>query len=618
MRKFLIICFMLLGAGLWAQSPPPADDNAQLRQEVDQLKKTINALEQRLSAQEKAAQEKAAQEKAAQPAVSAAAQKDTTSVPELQASVKDIDERVRETERRGYLDRLNWSGDYRFEAHTIRGNIPAHYDGMQLQNLVVRTLWVMTPVAQGGLGMAFDPAMLQGMTPAQFKGFLDNQVASNYGTYQFFTNNLTFDQLKGAMGQFPPALQQQLMGYLMQAPGVFVNGYNANNDILYTNRLRLRFNTKIADNLSVDARLSMYKVFGDSTGVQVFNGQSNTLNIDGTTAGVPTGDMIRVERAYFNWTDIGGSKLYLSIGRRPSTDGPPLNFRQDELRGGTPMGTLFNYQYDGITLGYHLTPKVTLRTCYGVGYSSGFGNGNLLKTPADRLKDVHLMGGMVDLYDTNKTFIQALVAHAWNVTDGFNGQVVLPNNPLTGDVIPAPVMMRFTPSANLGGIYLYGLTMQKTLRQFDLFGSVNWSSLRPNGVTTPFGGLGSDPFSTPVNHDGQMYYVGVRFNVPQNDGRTKIGFEFNHGTKYWFNFANAEDDIIAPKTQTRGEAYETYVTHRINDHFIFKADFIRYNYTWSGSGWHLGEPKRLDSIPLLGFPTYDVANMFTMGITARF
>jgi Protein of unknown function (DUF3373) len=613
MRKFLIVAFVLAGAGLWAQSPPPPEDTAQLRQEVDQLKKTISTLEQRLSAQEKSAKEISTQKTATD-----AEKKDTTSVSDLQADVKDINERVRETERKSYLDRLNWSGDYRFEAHSIRGDIPAHYDGMQLQNLVVRTLWTMTPTSQGGLGMSFNPAMLQMMTPAQFKGFLDNQVGTNYGSYQFFTNNLTFDQLKQAMGQFPASLQQQLMGYLMQAPGVLVNGYSNNTDMLYTNRLRLRFNTKVADNVSVDARLSMYKVFGDSTGVQVFNGQPDTLNIDGTTAGVPSGDMLRVERAYFNWTDIGGSKLYLSIGRRPATGGPPLNFRQDELRGGTPMGSLFDYQYDGMTLGYHLTPKMTLRACYGVGYSAGFGNGNLLKTPADRLKDVHLAGGVLDLDETDKTFVQALIAHAWNVTDGFNGQVVLPNNPVTGDVIGAPVIMRFTPSANLGGIYLYGLTTQKTLRSFDLFASANWSSLRPNGVTTPFGGLGSDPFQTPVNHDGQMYWVGIRYNIPKNDGRTKIGFEFNHGTKYWFNFANAEDDIIMPKTQTRGDVFETYATHRINDHFIFKADFIRYNYTWSGSGWHLGQPKRLDSIPLLGFPTYDVANMFTMGITARF
>jgi len=64
--------------------------------------------------------------------------------------------------------------------------------------------------------------------------------------------------------------------------------------------------------------------------------------------------------------------------------------------------------------------------------------------------------------------------------------------------------------------------------------------------------------------------------------------------------------------------YETHLAHRINDHFIFKAEYICYHYTWSGSGWHLGTPKPLDSTPLLGFPTYDTANMVTMGLVARF
>jgi hypothetical protein len=609
MRKAMIaVLMLLLPAGLWAQAAAPPADNAQLRQEIEQMKKTIAALEQRLAAQEKVQQNAAAPEE----------KKDTVSVPDLQASVKDLNERVAETEKKSVLDRLQWSGDYRFEAHTIRGNIPAHLDGMKLQNYMVKTLWLFAPQAKGGLGMPFDPNMLGQMTPAQFAGFLGQQVQQNYSQYQFFSNNLTFPQLKQSVGQFSPQMQQMLMQYLGQAPGVYQAAYKANTDSLLTNRLRLKFDSKVADNVTFAARLSMYKVFGDSTGVQVFNGQPNTLAIDGTTTRVPTGDMLRVERAYFSWNNIGGSKLYLSVGRRPSTDGPPMTFRDDEPRGGTPSGALINYQFDGITFGYNVNEKMTLRACYGMGYSAGFGNGDLLKTPADRLKDVHFFGGNFDLYATDKTFIQTTIARAWNVTDGFNGQVVLPNNPVTGDVVGAPVIMRFTPSANLGAINLYGLNMQKKLGQFDMFLSANMESLRPNGVTTPFGGLGSDPFETPTDHNGTMYYVGLRYSLPQNDGKTKIGFEFNHGSKYWFNFAQAEDDIIAPKTSTRGEVYETYLTHRINDHFIFKADFQRFNYTWSGSGWHLGAPKRLDSTPVLGFPTYDMANMFTVGLTARF
>lgn len=610
MRKLLLAALMfLLTAGLWAQSAPPAtDDAAQLRQEIDQLKNNITALEKRLEAQEKASPQKPAEP---------ATKEEVVPVTELQTSVRDLNDRVLETERRGLKDRLEWGGDYRFEAHTIRGNVPAHYDGMQLQNLTVKTLWLFAPPEQGGLGWQFDPNNLP-PNPDTFAGMINQQVQQNYAQYQFFSGNLTFGGLKQAIGQFPPEMQQMLISYLSQVSGVYRDAYSANTDTLLTNRLRLKFESKVADNVSFGARLSMYKVFGDSSGVQVFNGQPNSFNIDGTTVGVPNSDQVRVERVYFNWNNIGGSKFYLSIGRRPAVGGPPLHFRQDEARGGTPSGALFDFQYDGMTFGYHVTDKMTLRACYGMGYTSGFGNANILKTPADRLKDVHLAGGVFDLYETDRTFIQGLVARAWNVTDGFTGQIVMPNNPLTGDPVPAPVVMRYTPSANLGGINLYGLVFQKKVGQFDLFGSANLVSLRPNGETTPFGGLGADPFDTPTDHNGHMFYVGVRYNVPKNDGRTKFGFEFNQGSKYWFNFSSAEDDIIAPKTNTRGEVYETYLTHRIADHFLFKADFIRYNYTWSGSGWHIGAPKRLDSSPILGFPGYDTANMFTLGLTAEF
>lgn len=617
MRKLIpIFLTLLLASFTWAQSPA-SDDTSEMRQEIEQLKKTISALEQRIAAQEKAAQTTpAATPAATTPATTADQQQQAESVQELKETVKDINDRLTQTERNGFLDRLKWGGDYRFEGHTIRATVPNFYDGMKLQNLMVRTFFLIAPPSQGGLGMAFDPKMLQ-MPPDQFAATVNGAVQQNYAQYQYFTNNLKYSDLQGMLGQFSPQMQQQFMQYLMQAPGVYTPGYKANTNILYTNRLRLNFDAKVADNIKFVGRLSMYKVFGDSTGVQVFNGQPTAMSIDGTTARVPNSDILRVERAFFSWNNIGGSKFYLSIGRRPSTDGPPLNLRQDEPRGGTPMGSLIDYQFDGVTAGYRASEKTELRLCYGVGYSSGFGNGDLLH-PADNVKDVHLLGANVDIYNTDDTLVQATVARAWNVTDGFAGLAVLTVNPLTGDQIPAAMIMRYQPSANLGNIDLYGLLLQHRFGPVDAFVSGNWDTLRPNGVTTPFGGLGSDPFQTPTVNNGHMIYAGLRYNLPQNDGKTKLGFEFNQGSKYWFNFAQAEDDIIAPKTSTRGEVYETYVTHRIHDHFIFKADYIRYNYTYSGSGWHLQAPKRLDSTPVLGFPTYDAANMFSFGLTARF
>src|SRR6266496_3755099 len=507
MRRFIYSFFAVLlisGPVAWAQSQAPEpsklgqsnqavqqpqSETEQLRTEVEQLKKTLTAMEERLAAQEKK-------------------QSDQAEQPDTQAKVKELDQRVTRTERDTALQRVRIGGDYRFEAHSIRGTLPAHFDGMMLQNLVVKSMFTMNAI---------------GRPPASVNE-INQTVAAHYGDYQYFTQNLTFDKLKTSMAQFPQQLQQQLFGMLM--PATFVPEYKADNKILYTNRFRLRLEAPVSENVSVTARLSMYKVFGDSTGVQTFNGQPNTLNVDGTTAGVPSGDMIRVERAYFTWNKIGGSNFFLSIGRRPSTDGPPMQYREDEPRGGTPAGTLFNFQYDGLTFGYHLGKNSVLRFCYGLGYESGFGNGDILKQPGDRLKDVHVGGFNLDLWTTEKSLLQVMLVRAFNVTDGFNGLVVLPNNPLTGDSVGAPVIMRFTPSTNLGNINLAGILYTRKFKQLDVFGSVNYVGLRPNGLTTPFGGLGSDPFETPVNHNGYMFYVGARYSF-KNEDRTKLGFEFN-------------------------------------------------------------------------------------------
>jgi hypothetical protein len=649
MRKNVVSGFIILvlavGPWAWADGPAKAGTSkqanevaaanqagaTQLQQEIEQLKQAVGSLEQRLATQEKQAQ--TAKDQTSTPQHEAATKelnelrgqteqlktviasleqrlaaqekqtqtvKETVSAQDLQGQVRELDQRVSKTEVQGAQDRLRFSGDYRFETHSIWGQVPAHFDGMQLQNLVVKTLFFAQ--TNGG---NFPSGVNQ----------INNNVAAHYGDYLYFTQNLTFSQLKQAMGQFPASMQQQLFGMLM--PSTAIPAYQDNNSIMYTNRIRLKFDSQLSENMSFSGRLSMYKAFGDSTGVQVFNGQPNTFNIDGTTAGVPNSDQLRVERAFFNWNKIAGSKFYLSIGRRPSTDGPPLNYRQDEMRGGTPSGAIIDYQFDGITFGYHVSDSMVLRICYGLGYESGFGNGNLLKMPQDRLKDVHLLGANLDLWTTDKSLVQFTYAHAYNVTDGFNGLTVLPNNPLTGDPVTAPVVMRFTPSANLGSIDLMSVNLTRKQGPMDFYGSMNYSGTRPNGQTTPFGGLMSDPFETPVNRNGSMILVGARYNFG-NDERTKIGFEFNHGSKYWFNFAQAEDDIIAPKTDTRGNVYETYLTHRINSRFIFKADYINYAYDYSGSGWHLGAPKALDSNPILGFPTYSKASMFSLSLITRF
>ncbi len=516
----------------------------------------------------------------------------------LRNQLKELEKRLQKVEKTAAQDRIRFGGDFRFEAHSIAATVPEHYDGMALQAGLVGTLFYF-----GATGQLPTSA-------AQVQQF----IASHYGDYLYFTDTLTFRQLQQAMGSFPAPMRQQLMGMLLA--GAYRPAYDADNSLLYTSRLRLTMDADVATNVSFSGRLAMYKTWGDSTAVQVFNGQANSFNIDGTTASVPNSDILRVERAYFTWSNIAGKPFYLSIGRRPSTSGPPMNLRKGELRGGTPMGSLIDFQFDGITLGYHLGEHSTLRLCYGRGYESGFGNGQVLQQPADRLKDADFAGINWDIWSDDNTLLQTTVARAFNLTDGFNGLIVLPANPLTGQAVKAPVVMRFTPSANLGDMDVAGLLLQRKDGPFDWFVNLNYVKSHPDPVTTPFGGLFSDPFEEPRSRSGSMLYLGGRYLF--NQDRTMVGIEYNRGSKYWFNFTPAQDDIVAPKTAARGDVFEAYAIHQLAKRFFLRLGAIRYQYDYSGSGWHLGAPKKLDAKPILGFPTYDEATVFTLTMTARF
>ena len=162
-----------------------------------------------------------------------------------------------------------------------------------------------------------------------------------------------------------------------------------------------------------EGRLGMYKVWGDSSNVQVFNGQPTSIGWDGTTVGVPpSSDIIRLERGYFTWSDIADLPMYLSIGRRPSTGGAPLNFREDEPRGGTPIGRAVQLPVRRHHLGLSLNDYSTFRICYGLGYESEWGNGSEYLTPSDRLDDTWFVGAVWDVFNTDDTLLQLNLATA--------------------------------------------------------------------------------------------------------------------------------------------------------------------------------------------------------------
>ncbi len=536
-------------------------------------------------------------------------------IEELKEKIVDeeMPERLDAVERKSAMDRLNFTGDLRVAVDNIDGTQAAYFNGMTLQKGLVDTLFYAQS-SPYGLPMHdpnFDP-----QDPKSVYAVLAANVRAHYADYLYFTDHFTFQKLKDAMGHFPPAMQQSLMGLLV--PATYVPKRDYANDIMYTTRLRLNMKAKIAENISFHGRLGMNKVWGDSTGVQVFNGQPNSMNIDGTTLGVPNSDLIRVDRAFFSWNHIGGTGAYLSVGRRPSTFGPPKEIRENRLRGGTPTGHVVDFQFDGITAGWVTNNKwgTVLRFCYGLGFESGFGNGDQLTAPADRLDDVQLGGFNIDIFNSDRMFVQLTAFRALDVSDGFTSLVVMPNDPVTGNPIPGTPVLRMAPSANLGNIDLFALLVERHDGPVDWFVSYAANSSDPDKITTPFGGLFSDPFDVPKSQHGSSFYAGLRWSLPNEV--TQLGIEFNTGDKYWFNFTQAADDIVLSKLATRGDVWEVYWNQQINDRVQLRLSAIDYDYEYSGSGWHLGAPKKLDSSPVLGFPTYsDVLNI-RLALNMRF
>jgi len=548
-------------------------------------------------------------------------QNETQKITELKQQLADITEqlddlnnRVDKTERHTSLDRLEITGDFRTKAHSL------HYQDV---------VW--------------SPAM-----KVNFNDFGAKAMSGAFGMPNDLNSPL------GKMMQANPDLAAAFQNGMLQGVMPYVlapkSVQDIDNDIYYTTRLRLNLKAKVWDNVSFAGRLSMFKNWGDSTGVQVFDSW-RSFTMDGTSSGNTSGDWLRVERAYFDWKKINGSEFYLSIGRRPSTYGPPSHYRENELRGGTPSGHLVNFNFDGATLGYNLgeitgVEGQVVRFCYGQGFESQWGNGEMFGDIVT--KDTHLGGFNIDAINDGTNFLQFTLFGAKNVNDGFKGTMAFPTQ-LAG--IFAPTMYqdmqkfdnfnfvtRVQPSGVIGDMYLGGIGFaREEANDIKWFASLGWTRAEPNGNAGMFGGMLSDAiFEAELNStgteiimvpktsddsdtkDGYGIYVGVQIPAPYG----KFGLEYNYGSKYWTPFTQAQDDPIGSKLATRGHVAEAYYIFDINPKMFIKLAGLYYDYEYTGSGTPVGAPQKIDDV-LAGsaysmLPVVDTAFDVNASLTINF
>jgi hypothetical protein len=548
-------------------------------------------------------------------------------IQDLSSEIEDMSALVEKNETHVAKDRIEWYGDLRAKADSV------HYEDVTFNPGIKVDFTDFFMKA----GAAFDPSLAHPLgditvftptgdpnNPFTFDPSDPSTALDNLFVNLFNNDPAAFTQLTTMMAGFDPTNPATFPGVgnfrLATAPKT----YNVSNDILYTSRLRLGMKAKVAKNIDFSGRLTMYKNWGDSTGVKVFDSW-NTFTMDGTNSGNTTGDGLHVERAMFVWNDIADSNFYLSIGRRPSTYGMPTNYRENEQRGGTPSGHLVNFNFDGVTIGYKLSKVTgvegqTVRFCYGQGFESEFGNGELFGNIDTT--DTHLGGFNIDLINNGMHAVQLTAFRAQDINDGFKGVFAFPTEfaPLFAPTLNADMqkfptfnfVTRFQPSATIGHINLAGLGYAyEAFNGASFFGSAGYTGSESTGKAGMFGGMladavfepqlsldGSEVIMMPVraendkDRDGYGAYVGMQIPAPMG----KVGLEYNYGSRYWTPFTQAQDDVIGSKLATRGHVGEAYYIFDINPRAFIKVGGLYYDYEYTGSGSPVGEPKKVDDV----------------------
>ncbi|MCF8109425.1 MAG: DUF3373 domain-containing protein, partial [Desulfohalobiaceae bacterium] len=269
---------------------------------------------------------------------------------------------------------------------------------------------------------------------------MDNVYAAPSAlTGLFFTPYNSANPFAGGLyGATLPEIQQMFQG--MQAAGMVppAEEIEVDNDAVRTLKFRLRMDAEVNKNLRFAGRLAAYKVWGDSVGINYNSAGMQDVTMDGTTASNPHGDVVHLERGYFVYNnEFKGVPWYISLGRRPSTEGMPLQYKKNyPYPGGSPSAHIINWQFDGGSLHFGLEeltgiPGFDLKFCYGSGFESQYGTtGAFLDEPT--MDDVDLYGVIGTLYenylpsaDLDLSFGYNY-AYAPNISDGFTGLTVMP------------------------------------------------------------------------------------------------------------------------------------------------------------------------------------------------
>ncbi len=403
-----------------------------------------------------------------------------------------------------------------------------------------------------------------------------------------------------------------------------VSGEKYHNDTLWTNRFRLNMRVKATDSVEFKARLAMYKAWGTETTVRGAgaNGLSQVFPMwDGNSTRNPSDNALRVDRAFVNWNNIGGAPVWFSIGRRPTTDGPPAQIRMGaDSRMATPVAFM-DWPFDGVSMGYayrwgsEAMGTGRIRFCYGRGFEDG-----IEADSNNHLDDMDFGGFSWDVMKKGDRFVNLQSFMAFNVFNypdfqdpvinqmadlpmsegGYGGRHQLGNIWHTSAVFQDKIAVKFSQDKKIADVNFFvaggwSQTQPNDNGMFnDMIGMMAAQSMAASGysqaqIAGALDMMGLEGTYHTDNEDGYSIYVGARFDIDSIG--LKLGLEYNYGSQYWISMSPGHDDMYQSKLATRGSVYEAYGIYDLptGDAISkYAKTFVRfgyqhYEYDYSGS-----------------------------------
>lgn len=364
---------------------------------------------------------------------------------------------------------------------------------------------------------------------------------------------------------------------------------NESNDNHWTNRFRLNLDAELTDDLHFSGRLTGFKNWGDS--------DTSLLRSDGNFAHVPDGASISFDRLFAEWTLPIHTPMSFTFGRLSTTEGPPLHMGENRPMESFFPSLLLDAELDGMMLSTNLDSLTGLQgTTVTLLYGKGFQD--------DNDQELFLDGRSgIDDTDLAGLFIKTALPY---VPDGLLMLSAVRGSKLTDTPLD--------PETDLGSVDLLGIHSQACNifdTGLDAFASWGMSLPRTNGRSIMFSGPtsgsmmpshvgllsgpapeGSDVFEK--DRTGWAVYAGLRYTLPiQKLKEPKLGFEYNHGSRYWFSFTQGAPDLFN-KLSVRGDVYDLYYIQPVNPFLFIRTGYTFAELDYSRSGMHVAQPQPIE------------------------